>query len=122
MRGTGFVTRKITLALARIRHGLQDVLELGHLDSQRDWGSVGDHVHADFDREWQGNDEKTQGIDRRSGKVIVRVNPAFYRPAEVDILIGDPSKANQQLGWKPEVPFDALVQRMAEADLRRAVG
>jgi GDPmannose 4,6-dehydratase len=93
MRGTDFVTRKITLALARIRHGLQDVLELGHLDSQRDWGSVGGHMHTDFDREWQGNDKKTQGIDRRSGKVIVRVNPAFYRPAEVDILIGDPGKA-----------------------------
>ena len=76
-------------------------------------------AHAGFDLEWQGKDEKTQGIDRRSGKVIVRVNPAFYRPAEVDILIGNPGKANQKLGWKREVSFDALVRMMAEADLRR---
>jgi len=153
LRGTEFVTRKITLALARIRHGLQEVLELGNLDSQRDWGFAGDYVramwlmlqqeqpddyviatgetwtvrtfvdkaavHAGFDLEWQGKDEKTQGIDRKSGKVIIRVNPAFYRPAEVDLLIGDPSKAQQKLGWKREVSFDALVQRMAEADLQR---
>ncbi|MHB8181748.1 MAG: GDP-mannose 4,6-dehydratase, partial [Acidithiobacillus ferrivorans] len=143
-------------ALARIRHGLQDGLELGNLDSKRDWGFAGDYVramwlmlqqeqpddyviatgetwtvrtfvekaaaHAGFDLEWQGETEKTQGIDRRSGKVIVRVNPAFYRPAEVDILIGDPGKANQKLGWKRETSFDGLVQMMAEADLRRVVG
>ncbi|AEM47319.1 GDP-mannose 4,6-dehydratase [Acidithiobacillus ferrivorans SS3] len=153
LRGTEFVTRKITLALARIRHGLQEVLELGNLDSQRDWGYAGDYVramwmmlqqeqpedyviatgetwtvrefiekaapHAGFDLVWEGEGEQTQGIDRKSGKIIVRVNPAFYRPAEVDILIGNPGKAHQQLGWKPEVQFDALVQMMAEADLRR---
>jgi len=156
LRGSEFVTRKITLALARIRQGVQDVLELGNLDSKRDWGFAGDYVramwlmvqqdqpedyvvatgetwtvrsfvekaavHAGFDLEWQGQDEKTQGIDRKSGKVIVRVNPAFYRPAEVDILIGNPGKANQKLGWKREVSFDALVQMMAEADLRRVAG
>ena len=154
LRGTEFVTRKITLALARIHHGLQDVLELGNLDSKRDWGFAGDYVramwlmlqqpapddfviatgktwtvrefvekaapHTGFDLVWEGEGEQTQGIDRKSGKVIVRVNPAFYRPAEVDILIGNPGKAHQQLGWKPEVRFDALVQMMAEADLRRA--
>ena len=156
LRGTEFVTRKITLALARIRQGVQDVLELGNLDSKRDWGYAGDYVramwlmlqqeqpddyviatgetwtvrtfvekaaaHAGFDLEWRGEAEKTQGVDRRSGKVIVRVNPAFYRPAEVDILIGDPGKAQQKLGWKREVGFDALVQMMAEADLRRVAG
>ena len=156
LRGTEFVTRKITLALARIRHGQQDVLELGNLDSKRDWGFAGDYVramwlmlqqptpedyviatgqtwtvrafvekaaaYAGFDLAWEGENEQTQGIDRKSDKVIVRVNPAFYRPAEVDILIGDPGKANQQLGWKPEVPFDALVRMMAEADLRRVAG
>lgn len=156
LRGTEFVTRKITLALARIRHGQQDVLELGNLDSKRDWGFAGDYVramwlmlqqptpedyviatgetwtvrafvekaaaYAGFDLAWEGENEQTQGVDRKSGKVIVRVNPAFYRPAEVDILIGDPGKANQQLGWKPEVPFDALVRMMAEADLRRVAG
>jgi GDPmannose 4,6-dehydratase len=154
LRGTEFVTRKITLALARIRHGLQDGLELGNLDSKRDWGFAGDYVramwlmlqqsapddfviatgqtwtvrefiekaapHAGFDLVWEGEGEQTQGIDRKSGKVIVRVNPAFYRPAEVDILIGNPGKAHQQLGWKPTVQFDTLVQMMAEADLRRA--
>ena len=156
LRGTEFVTRKITLALARIRQGVQDVLELGNLDSKRDWGYAGDYVramwlmlqqeqpddyviatgetwtvrtfvekaaaHAGFDLEWRGEAEKTQGVDRRSGKVIVRVNPAFYRPAEVDILIGNPGKANQKLGWKREVSFDALVRMMAEADLRRVAG
>lgn len=154
LRGTEFVTRKITLALARIRHGLQGGVELGNLDSKRDWGFAGDYVramwlmlqqpapddfviatgqtwtvrefvekaapHAGFDLVWEGEGEQTQGIDRKSGKIIVRVNPAFYRPAEVDILIGNPGKAHQQLGWKPEVQFDALVQMMAEADLRRA--
>ncbi|MHB8226818.1 GDP-mannose 4,6-dehydratase, partial [Acidithiobacillus sp.] len=153
LRGTEFVTRKITVALARIRHGLQDVLELGNLDSKRDWGFAGDYVramwamlqqeqpddyviatgetwtvrqfvekaaaHAGFDIEWRGEAEQTQGIDRKSGKIIVRVNPAFYRPAEVDVLIGDPAKAHQKLGWKREVSFDALVQMMAEADLQR---
>ncbi|MCR2831769.1 GDP-mannose 4,6-dehydratase [Acidithiobacillus ferrooxidans] len=154
LRGTEFVTRKITLALARIRHGLQGGVELGNLDSKRDWGFAGDYVramwlmlqqpapddfviatgqtwtvrefiekaapHAGFDLVWEGEGEQTQGVDRKSGKVIVRVNPSFYRPAEVDILIGNPGKAHQQLGWKPEVQFDALVQMMAEADLRRA--
>ncbi|CDQ10707.1 GDP-D-mannose dehydratase, NAD(P)-binding [Acidithiobacillus ferrivorans] len=154
LRGTEFVTRKITLALARIRHGLQDVLELGNLDSKRDWGFAGDYVramwamlqqeqpddyviatgetwtvrqfvekaavHAGFDIEWRGEAEQAQGIDRKSGKIIIRVNPAFYRPAEVDVLIGDPAKAHQKLGWKREVSFDALVQMMAEADLQRA--
>ena len=154
LRGTEFVTRKITLALARIRHGLQDGVELGNLDSKRDWGFAGDYVramwlmlqqptpddfviatgqtwtvrdfveraavHAGFDLSWEGENERTKGIDRKSGKVIVRINPAFYRPAEVGILIGDSGKAHQQLGWKPEVQFDALAQMMAEADLRRA--
>ncbi|OCB03889.1 GDP-mannose 4,6-dehydratase [Acidithiobacillus ferrivorans] len=154
LRGTEFVTRKITLALARIRHGLQGGVELGNLDSKRDWGFAGDYVramwlmlqqpapddfviatgqtwtvrefvekaapHAGFDLVWEGENEQTQGIDRKSGKVIVRVNPSFYRPAEVDILIGNPGKAHQQLGWKPTVQFDTLVQMMAEADLRRA--
>nr|WP_306670509.1 GDP-mannose 4,6-dehydratase [Acidithiobacillus ferrooxidans] len=79
-------------------------------------------AHAGFALEWQRKDEQTQGIDRTSGKVIVRVNPAFYRPAEVDLLIGNPAKANRKLGWKREVSFDALVRMMAEADLRRVAG
>jgi GDPmannose 4,6-dehydratase len=153
LRGPEFVTRKITLALARIRHGIQDVLELGNLDAKRDWGFAGDYVRAmwlmlqqeqpddyviatgetwtvrtfvekaaaqaDFDLVWEGEGEKTQGLDRKSGKVIVRVNPAFYRPAEVDVLIGNPAKAREKLGWEREVGFDALVQMMMEADLQR---
>lgn len=153
LRGTEFVTRKITMALARIRHGMQEVLELGNLDSKRDWGYAGDYVRAmwlmlqqdqpddfvvatgetwtvrefvdkaseraGFDLAWRGSEELTEGYDRKSGKVIVRVNPIYYRPAEVDVLIGDPTKASQKLGWKPEVQFDALVQMMMEADLQR---
>ncbi len=154
LRGTEFVTRKITLALARIRHGLQDVLELGNLDSKRDWGFAGDYVramwlmlqqdqpddyviatgqtwtvrefveraadYAGFAIAWEGEGAQERGIDRRSGKTIVRVNPAFYRPAEVDVLIGDAGKARARLGWSPEVDFDSLVRMMTEADLARA--
>lgn len=153
LRGIEFVTRKITLALARICHGLQNVLELGNLESKRDWGFAGDYVRAmwlmlqqeqpddyvvstgqtwtvrsfvekaavqaGYDLTWEGENEKTKGIDRKSGKVIVRVNPDFYRPAEVDILIGNPEKAFRKLGWKPEVSFDDLVKMMTEADLKR---
>ncbi|WP_312283560.1 GDP-mannose 4,6-dehydratase [Candidatus Igneacidithiobacillus taiwanensis] len=154
LRGTEFVTRKITLALARIRHGLQEVLELGNLDSKRDWGFAGDYVRAmwlmlqqdqpddyviatgrtwtarefveraagyeGFDIAWEGKGAQERGIDRQSGKTIVRVNPAFYRPAEVDVLIGDASKARARLGWSSEVDFDSLVRMMTEADLARA--
>ena len=156
LRGPEFVTRKITLALARIRHGLQEVLELGNLEAKRDWGFAGDYVramwlmlqqeqpddyviatgetwtvrsfvekaadYAGFDLVWEGAGEDTRGIDRKSGKAIVRVNPAFYRPAEVDVLIGNPAKAREKLGWEREVGFDALVQMMMEADLRRVAG
>ena len=156
LRGVEFVTRKITLALARIKHGKQEVLELGNLDSKRDWGFAGDYVRAmwlmlqqeqpddyviatgetwtvrefveraaavaGFDIEWQGEAENTIGVDRKTGKTVVRVNPEFYRPAEVDVLIGDPSKAKKILGWEREVDFQGLVEMMAEADLRRVAG
>ena len=153
LRGEEFVTRKITLALARIKYGLQEVLELGNLDAKRDWGFAGDYVramwlivqqempndyviatgqtwtvrefveraaeHAGFRLEWEGENEHARGIDRNSGAVIVRVNPAYYRPAEVDVLIGDPSKAREVLGWRPKVDFPQLVAMMMEADLAR---
>jgi len=156
LRGVEFVTRKITLALARIKHGKQEVLELGNLDSKRDWGFAGDYVRAmwlmlqqeqpddyviatgetwtvrefveraaavaGFDIEWQGEAENTIGVDRKTGKTIVQINPEFYRPAEVDVLIGDPSKAKKILGWEREVDFQGLVEMMAEADLRRVAG
>ena len=75
--------------------------------------------HLDFDIEWSGWGEHERGIDRRSGRVIVRVNPAFYRPAEVDLLIGDPSKACRVLGWERKIGFRLLVAMMTEADARR---
>ena len=156
LRGEEFVTRKITLALARIRHGQQDVLELGNLDAKRDWGFAGDYVEgmwrmlqqdqaddfvlatgqthtvrsfveraaeiAGFDIEWQGEAENTQGLDRKTGRTIVRVNKDFYRPAEVDILLGDASKARERLGWSPRVGLDELAGMMMKADLDRVAG
>jgi GDPmannose 4,6-dehydratase len=153
LRGREFVTRKITWSLARIRHGDLDVLELGNLDAQRDWGFAGDYVDGmwlmlqqdkpqdfvlatgethtvrsvveaaasrlGFDIEWSGSGLDETGTDRRSGKTIVRVNPAFHRPAEVDMLVGNPKKAQDVLGWRRKIGFDDLVTLMAEADDRR---
>lgn len=150
-RGKEFVTRKITDAVARIKLGVQDVLELGNLDAKRDWGHAKDYVramwlmlqqdkaddyviatnetrtvrefvetafkHVNIDIVWEGKDEKEIGKDSKTGNVIVRVNPKFYRPAEVDILIGKPTKAETKLGWKREIPFTKLVERMIENDL-----
>lgn len=153
LRGIEFVTRKITSSLARIKHGLQDVLELGNMDAERDWGFAGDYVEAmhlmlqqttpdDFviatgqthpvhefvDRAveicgwtpvWEGAGESRRCLDRTSGRLLVRVNPAFYRPAEVDQLLGDATKARSALGWKPRVSFSELVEMMVKADLDR---
>lgn len=153
LRGREFVTRKVTLSLAQIRHGDLDVLELGNLDAGRDWGFAADYVegiwlmqqqpqsddfvlatgetnsvrrfveiaagHLGFDIEWTGAGVDEQGIDRRTGKTIVRVNPAFYRPAEVDALVGNAAKARRVLGWQPKVTFATLVAMMVEADARR---
>lgn len=154
LRGQDFVTRKITMSLARIKVGRLDVLELGNLESQRDWGFAGDYVRgmwqmvrqaepddyvlatghtrsvrefveiaasaSGFDIAWEGEGEAAKGRDRASGRVIVQVNPQFYRPAEVDLLIGDASKARAALGWSPEVTFEQLVERMVKADVDRA--
>ena len=150
-RGKEFVTRKITDAVARIKLGVQDVLELGNLDAKRDWGHAKDYVramwlmlqqdkaddyviatnetrtvrefvetafkHVDIDIVWEGKDEKEIGKDSKTGNIVVRVNSKFYRPAEVDILIGKPTKAETKLGWKREIPFAKLVERMVENDL-----
>ncbi len=150
-RGKEFVTRKITDAVARIKLGVQDVLELGNLDAKRDWGHAKDYVkamwlmlqqdkaddyviatnetrtvrefvetafkHVGIDIVWEGKDEKEIGKDSETGDVVVRVNPKFYRPAEVDILIGKPTKAETKLGWNREIPFAKLVERMVENDL-----
>jgi GDPmannose 4,6-dehydratase len=153
LRGQGFVTRKITLGLAKIRHRQLDVLELGNLDARRDWGFAADYVdgmwrmlqhepasdyvlatgetrsirdfvteagrHLGFDIAWQGAGVDEQGVDRASGRVIIRVNSQLFRPAEVDIVCGDASKASRELGWKPRTSFPDIVRLMAEADDRR---
>lgn len=153
LRGTEFVTRKITSSLARIRVGMQDVLELGNLDSSRDWGFAGDYVEgmhrmlqqaepddyvlatgrthtprefleraakvAGFRLRWKGSGVTSQGIDTRTERVIVRVNPDLYRPSEIDLLVGDAAKAHDRLGWTPRIGFEELVTMMMEADLSR---
>lgn len=153
LRGLEFVTRKITLALARIAQGKQDVLELGNLSAQRDWGFAGDYVEgmwrmlqqdkADdyvlstgsthtvrsfveraaqelgLDIEWNGKDETEKGINKKTGKAIVAVNPKFYRPSEVELLIGDSAKAKANLGWQATVQVDELAAMMAKSDFDR---
>lgn len=150
-RGPEFVTRKISIAVARIKLGKQDVLELGNLDSKRDWGYAGDYVEGmwrmlqqetpgDYvlatgkthtirefcelafkeigvDLEWQGEGVDETGVDKATGKTLVKINPEFFRPAEVDILLGDPTKAETKLGWKRQVDFPSLVKLMVEHDL-----
>jgi GDPmannose 4,6-dehydratase len=136
-RGESFVTRKITLAVARIRHGLQDKLVLGNLDAKRDWGFAPEFVEAmwlmlqqeqpdDFIiatgethsvREFVEEAFGTIGLDWR--KYVV-VDDTYRRPTEVDLLVGDPAKARKQLGWAPKVKFKELVRVMMEADLALA--
>lgn len=149
-RGKEFVTRKITDAAARIKLGVQDILELGNLDSKRDWGGAEDYVEAmwlmlqqdkaddyviatnetrtvrefvsaafrllDIDLEWVGEKENEIGKCKATGKTLVRINPKFYRPAEVDVLIGNPAKAEAKLGWRRKISFEELVKRMVEND------
>lgn len=152
-RGEHFVTRKITLSLAKIQNGLQDYLELGNLDARRDWGFAGDYIEAmwlmlqqndpvpeDFvvatgqnhtvkefvetaagiiglNIHWRGEKEQEVGIDQ-FGKLRVRVNPKFYRPLEVNYLLGDTSKIERCLGWKPKTSFYQLVAMMMETDMK----
>ena len=150
-RGKEFVTRKITSTVARIKYGLEDHLELGNMDSKRDWGHSKDYVRAmwlmlqqdkaddyvvatgetrtvrefvqiafkkaGFDIEFEGEGVNEVGKDKATGKVLVKVNPKFFRPAEVELLLGNPKKAEETLGWKREISFDELVERMVENDL-----
>lgn len=151
-RGAEFVTRKITIAVAKIKAGKQDVLELGNLDASRDWGHSADYVRAmwmmlqqptaddfvvasgkthsvrefvtlafkaaDMELEWHGKDVKEFATLKGSEKAIVKVNPKFFRPAEVDMLIGDASKAQRILGWHPEISYEELVSRMVASDMK----
>jgi GDPmannose 4,6-dehydratase len=133
IRGETFVTRKITRAVAAIKLGRQETLFLGNLDAKRDWGHARDYVegmwrilqHPEPDdyvlatgemhsvREFV---EKT--FAQISGRVLVRVDPRYFRPTEVDLLIGDPSKARSKLGWRHKVSFEELVAEMVDADLK----
>jgi len=136
-RGLEFVTRKVTNAVARIKLGLQDEVVLGNLDSKRDWGYAGDYVKGMWMMLQQDEPDdyvlatgETQSIEdlvqRAFAEVgidnwadYVRQDPKFLRPAEVDLLIGDATKAREKLGWKPEVDFPALVKMMVAHDLQR---
>jgi GDPmannose 4,6-dehydratase len=134
-RGTEFVTRKVTRAVARIALGVQDNLALGNLDARRDWGFAGDYVEAmwrmlqqDVPDDYVVATGETHSIRElleiafaRAGlpdwEKYVEQDPRFFRPAEVDLLIGDASKAHDVLGWRPTVGFQELVERMVDADL-----
>ena len=150
-RGKEFVTRKITYSVARIKQGVQDHIELGNLDSKRDWGHSKDYVHAmwlmlqqdqpddyviatnetrtvrefvetafghvGIKLNWEGTGIDEVGKDAETGKVLVKVNKDFFRPAEVDVLLGNPAKAETVLGWKREIPFSELVERMIKNDM-----
>jgi len=134
-RGPEFVTRKVTRAVARIALGLQDDIVLGNLDAKRDWGFAGDYVEAMWLmlQQPEGDDYviatgETHSIERllelafaavdvNGWRKYVKQDPRFMRPAEVDLLIGDPSKAREKLGWTPKVSFPELVAMMVESDL-----
>jgi GDPmannose 4,6-dehydratase len=151
-RGENFVSRKITLGVAKIKAGLQDKLILGNLDAKRDWGYAKDFVEGmwcmlqhktpedfvlatgqtttvrrfvelsfkelDIEIEWTGRDLQEKGINRATGEVIVEVSPEMFRPAEVDILIGNAAKAQQLLKWAPRTNVEELVRFMVEADFQ----
>jgi GDPmannose 4,6-dehydratase len=150
LRGKEFVTRKITLALARLARGGTEPCVLGNMDAKRDWGFAGDYVEGmwrmlqqdqaddyvlatgitttirDFvtfaaealgmDLDWQGKGVSETATDRKTGKRVIEVSEKFFRPAEVDLLIGDPAKAARKLGWKATVAVRDLAQMMAKSD------
>jgi GDPmannose 4,6-dehydratase len=153
-RGETFVTRKITLAVARIVQGEQDKLYLGNMDSLRDWGYAKDYVEcmwlilqhdipedfviatgqmhtvrefctlafkeAGIDLRWEGKGIDEKGIDAKTGNVLIKVDPQFFRPSEVEQLLGDPTKARTVLGWNPcKTSFEELVHIMVEHDMEK---
>ncbi len=154
IRGETFVTRKITRAAARIKHGLQEKTFLGNLEAKRDWGHAKDYVEAmwlmlqqdnpedfviatgeansvrdftslafsmaGFELDWQGEGVNEKGICKNSGKTLVEVDPRYFRPTEVDFLLGDPTKAKELLGWTPKHNLQTLVEDMMQSDLKEA--
>jgi GDPmannose 4,6-dehydratase len=143
----------LTYNIARIKHGLQDRIVVGNLDSKRDWGYAKEYVEAmwlmlqltepdDYviatnethsvrefveyafryvgvDVIWNGKGLEEKGFDKKTGQTLVEVSDEFFRPAEVDILMGDYSKAKEKLGWQPKVKFEELARIMVEADMKR---
>ena len=153
-RGENFVTRKISLAAARIAYGVQDCLYLGNLDALRDWGYAKDYIecmwlmlqqpepedyviatgenhsvrefvtlafrYAGIELRWEGHGLDEKGIDTKTGRTLIAVDPRFFRPAEVEQLLGDPTKARTRLGWNPQkTSFNDLVRIMVENDLTK---
>lgn len=152
-RGENFVTRKITIALARILAGKQKRLSLGNLNAKRDWGFAGDYVEGmwrmlqqkepqdyvlatnethtvrefvelafaegGINLAWRGTGVNEQGYDKETGRILVDVDPHYFRPLEVEILQGDASKAERELGWERKISFPALVHMMVQADIER---
>mgnify|MGYP000964875623 CR=1 FL=1 len=153
LRGIEFVTRKITDGVAKIKLGKLDLIELGNLDSKRDWGYAEDFVEgmwlmtqakipetyvlatsrtetirtfvvmafmsAGIKIKFEGSGDEEIGLNADTGKTILRINPKFYRPAEVDLLKGDASKAKKDLSWAPKTSLEDLAEMMVKADLRR---
>ena len=154
LRGETFVTRKITMAAAKIVRGQQECLHLGNLDARRDWGHARDYADgmwrmlqqpepddyvlatgvttsvreftakafavAGMELKWEGDGVDELGRDTNTGATRVRVDPQYFRPTEVDLMLGDASKAHKQLGWNPVCTLDELVTEMVQADLERA--
>ena len=152
LRGETFVTRKITRAAAAIVLGEQDILYLGNLDAQRDWGHAREYVRgmwlmmqqdqpddyvlatgettqvrtfvewafadAGITIEWRGQGVEEQGFDTATGRCVVQVDPRYFRPTEVELLLGDPSKAKRVLGWSHETDVRELAREMVQADLK----
>lgn len=151
-RGETFVTRKITMAVARIHRNLQDCFYMGNIDARRDWGYAKDYVqmmwlmlqqdrpddyvvatgemhtvrefierafeHVGRKIEWRGHGVDEVGVDLTTGKTVMRIDKRYFRPAEVEQLLGNPAKAKRQLNWEPQVKFAELVKIMMDGDLR----
>jgi GDPmannose 4,6-dehydratase len=152
-RGLNFVSRKISIAVAKIITGKQKVLELGNLDAKRDWGHTKDYVNAmwmmlqqkkpkdyviatgknysvrEFVTEafsvvgkkiiWNGKGLNEVGKESKTGKIFIKINKDYFRPSEVEILLGNPTKANIELGWKPNITFKELVKEMVNSDFEK---
>tara|TARA_E500000178_G_scaffold242764_1_gene239263 strand:+ start:629 stop:1678 length:1050 start_codon:yes stop_codon:yes gene_type:complete len=153
LRGSEFVTKKITSTLTRIKYGSKETLKVGNINAKRDWGYAGDYVYAmwlmlqkknpddfvistgkthsvrqfidltlnylKFDYKWVGKGMNERVVDKENGKTILKIDKEFFRPAEVDLLIGNPGKAKRQLKWKPKTSLKQLVKLMVDYDKKQ---